>query len=82
MGTNGEAGEVEDEIKKFAFQGHELNREKVAKELGDVMWYISQLARVLGYTLEEIAQMNVEKLIKRYPSGFKSEDSLKRVDVK
>lgn len=81
MGCAGEGGEVNDYIKKVAFQGHEYKREKVANELGDILWYVSQLARVTGYTLEEIVQMNVEKLKKRYPQGFKSEDSVKRVDV-
>jgi NTP pyrophosphatase (non-canonical NTP hydrolase) len=79
LGLNGEAGEVADILKKHIFHGHPLDREEFAKELGDCLWYVSQLARLAGYTLEEIAVMNIEKLKKRYPNGFKTSDSIHRV---
>ncbi len=81
MGVSEEGGEVCGSIKKVVFHGHDLDREKTGGELGDVLWYVSQTARILGYTLEEIAQMNIDKLNKRYKNGFSTEASVKRVDV-
>lgn len=78
LGICGEGGEVADLVKKAAFQGHDLDREHVAKELGDCLWYIAVGAEAVGYTLGEIAQMNVDKLRKRYPDGFNSERSQHR----
>jgi len=78
LGLAGESGEVADHIKKHLFQGHELKKEHLAKELGDICWYIAIMAEGLGYTLEEIMQMNVDKLMKRYPNGFEAERSLHR----
>lgn len=78
MGLNGEAGECIDILKKHLFHGHELDKEHIAKELGDVLWYVAQSADALGYTLEEIAQMNDDKLAARYPNGFEVERSLNR----
>lgn len=78
MGLNGESGEIIDMLKKNMFQGHELDKEHLAKECGDVLWYCAILAKGLGYGLDEIAQMNVDKLRKRYPDGFSVEKSLNR----
>ena len=78
LGLNGEAGEVADHIKKHLFQGHKLDKENLAKELGDICWYIAIMAEGLGYDLESIMQMNVDKLMKRYPNGFEAERSLHR----
>ena len=78
MGLNGEAGEAIDIFKKYLFQGHALNREHLAKELGDVAWYLALSADALGYTLEEVFRMNIEKLRERYPDGFETGRSLHR----
>ena len=78
MGLNGEAGEVIDILKKHMFQGHELDREHIAKELGDCLWYIAVAAEGAGYTLDEIAEMNKVKLRSRYPEGFEIEKSTNR----
>lgn len=78
MGLNGEAGEVIDILKKYIFQGHDLDKEHIAKELGDCLWYIAIAAKGAGYTLDEIAEMNKEKLRSRYPDGFETEKSLHR----
>lgn len=78
MGIGGESGEFVDAIKKHAFHGHELNKEAAAKELGDLMFYIAQAAKALGYPLSKIATMNIEKLQKRYPNGFDPERSKNR----
>lgn len=72
MGLNGEAGECIDILKKHLFQGHELEEEHIAKELGDVAWYLAVSASAIGYDLETILQMNVDKLRARYPKGFDS----------
>ena len=78
LGLCGESGEVADIIKKAAFQGHELDVEHIAKELGDVAWYLAVGARAIGYDLETIMQMNVDKLRARYPSGFSTDRSQHR----
>lgn len=78
MGLNGEAGEVIDLLKKHRFQGHELDREKMIEELGDVLWYCAELASGLGVELEEVARRNIDKLRRRYPEGFSAERSVNR----
>jgi NTP pyrophosphatase (non-canonical NTP hydrolase) len=78
MGISGEAGEVTDYLKKVVFHSHELNKEKLAEELGDVLWYLACTAELIGYDLEEIAEMNIEKLKKRYPEGWDVERSKNR----
>lgn len=76
--ANGEAGEAIDLMKKVLFQGHEFDREHMAKELGDIAWYLAVSADAIGYDLESILQMNVDKLRTRYPDGFSTEQSLHR----
>ena len=78
MGLNGEAGEAIDILKKFLFQGHELDKEHLAKELGDTAWYLAVTADALGYDLETIFQMNIDNLRARYPNGFDPELSINR----
>ena len=78
MGLCGESGEVIDLVKKHLAQGHELNKEQLAKELGDIAWYLAETATAIGYPLEDILQMNIDKLKKRYPQGFAVERSVNR----
>ena len=78
LGLNGESGECADIVKKHLFQGHELDEKHLAEELGDVLWYIAVTAFSIGYDLDEIAQMNVSKLLKRYPDGFDKARSVNR----
>ena len=78
MGLCGESGEAIDIVKKWLAQGHPLDREHLAKELGDVAWYLAETAQAIGYSLEEILAMNIDKLRRRYPDGFREEDSLRR----
>ncbi len=80
MGLCGESGEVIDIVKKHLAQGHTLDKEHIAKELGDVAWYIAEIATVIGYDLETILTMNIEKLKKRFPDGFTVKDSVERKD--
>lgn len=80
LGLAGESGELADLVKKNWMQGHELDVEHVAKELGDVCWYIAETATAIGCDLETIMKMNIEKLKKRYPDGFDSERSQHRAE--
>ena len=78
MGLCGESGEAIDIVKKHLAQGHELDREHLIKELGDVAWYLAETATALDVTLEEVLRQNIEKLKKRYPQGFEVEKSVGR----
>ena len=78
MGLCGESGEAIDIVKKWMAQGHELDRERLAKELGDIAWYLAEAATALDLSLEEILQANIEKLKKRYPEGFDETQSIDR----
>ena len=77
LGLTGEAGEVSDKVKKLirdnGYVGgatiDEQKREDLALELGDVLWYVATLANDLGYSLEQIANMNYQKLCKRKEQG-------------
>ena len=78
MGLCGESGEAIDIVKKWLAQGHELDKEKLAKELGDIAWYLAETATALDLKLEDIFKANIEKLKKRYPEGFDSQRSIHR----
>ena len=78
MGLCGEAGEAIDLVKKHLAQGHELDCEKLAKELGVVAWYLAETAHAIGYDLDTVLQMNLDKLKARYPDGFAAERSKHR----
>ncbi len=80
LGLCGESGEVADLVKKHRFQGHDLDFEHIAKELGDIAWYLAVAAYSIGYDLETILQMNVDKLKARYPDGFSVDRSLHRAE--
>ena len=67
MGLCGESGEAIDIVKKWLAQGHELDREHLIKELGDVAWYLAETAAAL-----DVLQGNIDKLKKRYPDGFEA----------
>ncbi|RXM68373.1 nucleoside triphosphate pyrophosphohydrolase family protein [Clostridium tetani] len=81
MGLTGESGEVIDIVKKYLYQGHELNYNKIIDELGDTLWYINLIANSINMSLEDIAKYNIDKLQKRYPKGcFRVEDSVNRME--
>ncbi|WP_277928584.1 nucleoside triphosphate pyrophosphohydrolase family protein [Bacillus cereus group sp. BfR-BA-01380] len=93
LGITGEAGEVADIVKKAIYHGHGFdpahcpgeeygNTHNLALELGDIMYYVSIMAYEMGYTLQDIAEMNIAKLAKRYPNGFSKKASIERVDTK
>ena len=78
MGLCGESGEAIDIVKKHLAQGHDLDREALIKELGDIAWYLAETATALDVSLEEVFSRNIDKLKKRYPEGFSTERSVNR----
>ena len=78
MGLCGESGEVIDLVKKHLFHGHDLDDEKLIKELGDVAWYLAEAATALNVNLSEILEKNIKKLENRFPDGFNSNRSINR----
>lgn len=78
LGLSGEAGECADRVKKFMYQGHELDPLRLAYELGDSLWYIAETAHAIGYDLDSIMKLNIDKLRMRYPDGFSVERSVNR----
>lgn len=80
MGLCGESGEAIDIVKKWFAQGHELDREHLAKELGDIAWYLAEACTALDIKLEDVLVANIEKLKSRYPEGFSSKKSVGRIE--
>ena len=78
MGLCGESGEAIDIVKKYLAQGHELDREALIKELGDIAWYLAETATALDASLEDILQGNIDKLRRRYPEVFSTDCSINR----
>jgi len=78
LGLAGESGEFCDLVKKHTYQGAPLYKEPCMKELGDIMWYIALACELLETDMETVANMNVEKLKKRFPDGFSVERSNNR----
>ena len=72
VGMSAEAGEFTEVVKKIIFQGKPVNEDNLfhlKRELGDIMWYVAQACIGLGVSLEEVIEMNVDKLKSRYPGG-------------
>ena len=72
VGMSAEAGEFTEVVKKIIFQGKPVNEENLfhlKRELGDIMWYVAQACIGLDISLDEVMEMNVEKLVARYPGG-------------
>ncbi len=71
-GISGEAGEIADVWKKIKFHGKDLEdkKEELISELGDMYWYLAQASMALGINMEDIINKNVEKLQKRHPNGY------------
>jgi NTP pyrophosphatase (non-canonical NTP hydrolase) len=68
-GIASEAGEIAEHVKHVRFHGKALDRDHMIKEMGDLLWYLAELATGLGTTLEEVGDRNVAKLRARYPEG-------------
>ncbi|MGL4774514.1 MAG: nucleoside triphosphate pyrophosphohydrolase family protein [Clostridium sp.] len=80
-GLIGELGEVVDLLKKFRYHRHLYNKHKLTLELGDVLWYLNNLATMHDIDMTFVAYENISKLKERYPNGFNPVDSIRRIDV-
>jgi len=72
LGLGAESGEFTEIVKKIIFQGKSYNEENIfhmKRELGDIMWYLAQACMALDISIDEVIQMNFEKLSARYPEG-------------
>ena len=78
-GMVGEIGELHSLYQKV-YQGHEFDGEHAKKEVGDILWFIAEYCTAMGWQLEDVMEMNIEKLKARYPKGFEAERSLNRVE--
>lgn len=81
IGLAGEAGEVAELVKKGIFHQHGLDKAKMFKEIGDVLWYVAAICTKLDFSMADIMQANIDKLRERYPEGYSSAASMTRVDV-
>lgn len=76
-GLSAEVGELHGIYQK-SYQGHEVKDEDLKKEVGDVAWMLAEFCTAKGWELEDICQMNIDKLRRRYPQGFSEERSIHR----
>jgi len=70
LGLAGEARQLIYLIKDYTFKGKKLDKEKMIHEMGDVLWYLSQIAQWADIPFDEVAKNNIETLNKRYPHGY------------
>ena len=78
LGLAGESGECCDLVKKCFYQDGRDIRASLLDELGDCLWYVAEAASAMGWTMDEIAAHNIDKLRRRYPQGFDADRSLHR----
>lgn len=76
-GLSAEVGEIHSIYQK-SYQGHEVDENDLKAELGDLLWFCAEYCTARGWDMEQIANMNIEKLRKRFPKGFSAERSLHR----
>jgi len=82
LGISGEAGELLDAVKTSFIYNKELDFVNAKEELGDILWYVALACRTLGVSFDEIMQMNIDKLTKRYPEKYTDEAASERADKK
>lgn len=78
LGVGTESGELQDAVKKWVAYGKEVDRTNVKEEIGDLMWYLSRMCDLFGFTFEEIMDINIKKLQTRYPHKFTQDAALNR----
>lgn len=82
MGLSGEVGELVNIIKKKIYHQHNIDLKDIKEEIGDILWYLSNIANEYKIDLTEVMQENIDKLQKRYPKGYTKKDSISRKDKK
>ena len=78
LGLAGESSEIIEAFKKYIFHNHEVDLDHIKEEIGDTLWYLTNLCSLIGVSLKDVAVYNVDKLKKRYPGGFDSNRSINR----
>ncbi len=78
-GMSAEIGEIHGIYQK-RYQGHNVNDWEMMKELGDLLWFCAEFATAHGWSLDDVCQMNIDKLKIRYPDGFSAERSVNRTE--
>lgn len=78
QGMSTEVGELTDPFKKKLAYKKEVDYQNVKEEIGDLLWYISNLCNILDFDMGELADANIKKLMKRYPDKFTEEKALNR----
>lgn len=78
-GMVGETGELHSMYQKI-YQGHDFSQEHAMKEVGDLLWFVAEYCTAKGWSLEDVMELNIEKLRARYPEGFEVDKSLHRKD--
>ena len=76
-GLSGETGEIHSLYQKY-YQGHALDFDYIKKEFGDLLWFVAEYCTAMDWNLEDVMELNIEKLKARYPEGFSAERSLVR----
>ncbi|KRN58733.1 nucleoside triphosphate pyrophosphohydrolase family protein [Limosilactobacillus secaliphilus] len=74
LGLAGETGQVVDLVKNYTFRGKNLDRQELIHEMGDVLWYLSQVAEWADIPFDEVAESNIKALNKRYPHGYENQN--------
>jgi len=72
LGLASETGQVVDLVKKYTFHGASLNKDQLTKQMGDVLWYLSQVAEWADIPFDEVAKQNIAKLNQKYPNDKKA----------
>jgi len=78
LGLIGEVGEVIEIIKKYLYHNHQLDKEHLKEEIGDVCWYLCNLATITHIDMNDVLINNIDKLMERYPEGFSVTKSINR----
>lgn len=78
LGIHTEGAELADVIKKYIFYGKKIDVVNIKEEIGDILWYIAILCREFNFNLDDILQINIDKLKIRFPEKFTSENALNR----
>lgn len=76
-GMVGEIGEIHSLFQK-TYQGHDIDLNHLKKEVGDLLWFVAEICTGMGWTLDKVAQLNIDKLKARFPEGFEVDKSLHR----